>query len=230
MAWLATLPTVNGVPAAPPPHPVSADPMDPDSRAWVDTLSGTGEVRDVAIARLHQLMLKMAHAEALRRIGWHGIRGPELDDLADQAADDAVVSILRKVTEFRGDSRFSTWACAFAIHEVAGKFGRHVWRRDGVQLEEDDWEQVPARLGGSPESVYESRELLDALRAAVDSELTPLQRRVFVALVVNGTPLDVLAVELGSTRNAIYKTMFDARRKLRAHLVTNGYLGDGREG
>jgi RNA polymerase sigma-70 factor (ECF subfamily) len=203
--------------------------MDPDSRAWVDDLTSAGEVRDQAIARLHRLMLKMARAEAQRRTGWHGIRGAELDDLADQAADDAVVSILRKVTDFRGDSRFTTWACAFAIHEVSGKFGRHVWRRDGVQLDEGDWDQVPAHLGGDPEAVQESRELVEALRAAVDSQLTALQRRVFVALVVDGVPLDVLAVELGSNRNALYKTMFDARRKLRACLVTHGYL-EGTEG
>jgi RNA polymerase sigma-70 factor, ECF subfamily len=203
--------------------------MDPESRAWVDGLTSGGAVRDDAIARLHALMLRMARSEAARRSGWHGIRGAELDDLADQAADDAVVSILRRVSEFRGESRFTTWACAFAIHEVSGKFGRHVWRRDGVQLDEEAWHQVPARLGGDPASVSEARELVVALRAAVDQVLTPLQRRLFVALVVDGVPLDVLAVELGSSRNAIYKAMFDARRKLRRHLVTHGYLDPGRE-
>lgn len=203
--------------------------MDPDSRAWIDGLTSEGPDREDAIARLHTLMLKVARAEASRRSGWHGIRGPELDDLADQAADDAVVSILRKVTTFRGESRFTTWACAFAIHEVSGKFGRHVWRRDGVQLDEDGWDQVPARLGGGPEAVSDSRELVLVLRRAVEEELTPLQRRVFVALVVDAVPLDVLAVELGSNRNAIYKTMFDARRKVRAYLVTHGYLDAGQE-
>ena len=204
-------------------------PMDPESRAWVDNLTSHGEARDDAIRRLHALMLRLARAEAARRSGWHGIRGAELDDLADQAADDAVVSILRKVTEFRGDSRFTTWAYAFAIHEVSGKFGRHVWRRDGVQLDEDGWNQVPARLGGDPASLSESRELVEALRAAVEHVLSPLQRRVFVGLVVDGVPLDVLAVELDSTRNAIYKTMFDARRRLRLYLVTHGYLEPGTE-
>ena len=103
----------------------------------------------------------MARSEAARRSGWHGIRGAELDDLVDQAADDAVVSILRKVKEFRGDSRFTTWACAFAIHEVSGKFGRHLWRRDGVQLDDERWDQLPARLDGDPASVSSIETALD---------------------------------------------------------------------
>ena len=70
----------------------------------------------------------------------------------------------------------------------------------------------------------ESAELAEALRTAVTGSLSERQRRVFVALVVDGVPLDALTVELGSTRNAIYKTMFDARRKIRAHLVAHGYL------
>jgi RNA polymerase sigma factor (sigma-70 family) len=202
--------------------------MDPESRAWVDELTSTGPERDQAVARLHALLLRMALAEASRRAGWHGIRGPELDDLAHQAADDATVSILRRVPDFRGESRFTTWACAFAIHEVSGKFGRHVWRRDGVQLGEGAWDQLPARLGAGPEAVAESRALLEALRSAVDTELTSHQRQIFVALVVDAVPVDVLAVELGSSRNTLYKTMFDARRKLRLHLENHGYLDEGR--
>jgi RNA polymerase sigma-70 factor (ECF subfamily) len=64
------------------------------------------------------------------------------------------------------------------------------------------------------------------VRSAVDEELTARQREVFVAIVVRGLPLDALAVQLGSNRNAIYKAMFDARRKLRAALTARGYLGD----
>ena len=65
---------------------------------------------------------------------------------------------------------------------------------------------------------------MTALHRAVDDVLTDWQRRLFVAIVVNGVPLDALVAEFGSNRNAIYKTLFDARRKLRAKLVANGYL------
>jgi RNA polymerase sigma-70 factor (ECF subfamily) len=93
-------------------------------------------------------------------------------------------------------------------------------------MDADDWDRLPDRFGLGPADASEWGALVVALRAAVDHELTEHQRRVFVAIVLNGVPLDALVVELGSNRNAIYKTLFDARRKLRASLVTNGYLED----
>ena len=214
-------------PASPAP---SAGRADLESRDWVEALGSTDGRRDAAIGDLHELMLRVARAEAARRTGWHGIRGPELDDLAQQAADDAVMSILRRIKDFRGESRFTTWAIAFVIREVATKFARHAWRRDAVQLGEEAWEQLPARLGAAPEAVLESRAVVDALRRAVDAQLTPHQRSVFVALVLDGVPVEALAAELGTNRNALYKTMFDARRKLRRDLETHGYLATDRGG
>jgi RNA polymerase sigma-70 factor (ECF subfamily) len=93
-----------------------------------------------------------------------------------------------------------------------------------VPLDAEDWDQMPGRFGFEPAQQSEWQDLLTALRSAVDTELTPRQREIFVAIVVNGIPLDALALRLGSNRNAIYKMMFDARRKLRAALAANGYL------
>jgi len=81
-------------------------------------------------------------------------------------------------------------------------------------------------FGFDPAQQAEWHDLLGALHRAVDQELTARQRKVFVAIVLNGVPLDTLVVELGSNRNAIYKTLFDARRKLWAALAANGYMGD----
>ena len=95
-----------------------------------------------------------------------------------------------------------------------------------MRLEAEDWDRLPGRFGLEPARESEWRDLLAALRRAVDTELTARQREVFVAIVVHGVPLDALAVRLGSNRNALYKMMFDARRKLRAALAANGYLDD----
>lgn len=108
---------------------------------------------------------------------------------------------------------------------MSAKLARHSWRKPSVQVDDDAWEGIPDRLGADPAQHAESRELAAALREAV-TELSERQRHVFVALVVQQIPIDALAAELGSTRNAIYKTMFDARRKIRAHLVAHGYLHD----
>ncbi|MGH8987322.1 MAG: sigma-70 family RNA polymerase sigma factor, partial [Acidimicrobiales bacterium] len=146
--------------------------------------------------------------------------------LVHQAAADAVVAVMGKVGEFRGESRFTTWACKFAIFEVSTKVSRHFWQRPTTPMDVEDWDRLPDRFGLDPARVTEWRDVVEAVHRAVDDELTDHQRRVFVAIVLDGMPLDALVAELGSNRNAIYKTLFDARRKLRASLVTHGYLDD----
>jgi RNA polymerase sigma-70 factor (ECF subfamily) len=199
-------------------------PLDPDSAEWIRSLTGTGPEREQALARLHELLLRVARSEVNRRGPRLQITGPELDDLAHQAAADAMMAIIGKVEQFRGESRFTTWAYKFVIFEVSGKVGRHFWRDPGVRLDAEDWDRLPDRLGFDPARKAEWRDLISAVRRAIDHDLTPHQRRVFVALVLNGIPLDAVVAKLGSNRNALYKTLFDARRKLAAVLAARGYL------
>ena len=199
---------------------------DADSAEWLRVLAGTGPQREEALARLHALLLRIARAEVARRGPRLRLTGPELDDLAYQAAADALIAITSKLGQFRGESRFTTWAYKFVIFEVSTKIGRHFWRHPSVPFDAEDWERLPDRFGFDPAREAEWRDLVAALRRAVDEVLTARQRRVFVAIVLNGVPLDTLVIELASNRNAIYKTMFDARRKLRAALAANGYIGD----
>lgn len=200
--------------------------LDADSAEWLRALGGTGPPRDAALARLHAMLVRIARRETARRAPRLGFSGPELDDLADQAAADALLAITGKLGQFRGDSRFTTWAYKFVIFEVSEKIGRHFWRHPAVSSRAEDWDRLPARLSLDPAREAEARDLLAALRRAVDEELTARQRQVFVSLVLHGVPLDALVIELASSRGAIYKTMFDARRKLRAALAANGYLDD----
>jgi RNA polymerase sigma factor (sigma-70 family) len=206
-------------------HTASADPSkDEVSPSWVTILTCGGPVQEEAVARLHGVLVKMALREASRRSGVNGIVGQELEDLAHQAAGDSLLSIMRKLGDFRGESRFTTWAYKFVIFEVSNKFARHMWRREGMQLDDESWHQLPGRIGADPENILESRELVSEVRHAVDATLTPHQRRVFIAIIVNGMPLDAVAAELRTNRNAIYKTLFDARRKLRVHLAARGFI------
>ena len=206
--------------------PAAADRLDPESADWLRALAGTGPPREAALARLHGLLVRIAQGEVRRRGPRLRITGPELDDLAYQAAADALLAITAKLGQFRGDSRFTTWAYKFVIFEVSAKIGRHFWRNPGVWLDGEDWDRLPDRFGFDPAREAEWRDLLGALHRAVDAVLTARQRMVFVAIVLNGVPLDALVVELASNRNAIYKTLFDARRKLRAALAANGYIGN----
>jgi RNA polymerase sigma-70 factor (ECF subfamily) len=175
------------------------------------------------LRRLHELLLSAALREAHRRAAGTSISGVELRDLAEQATDDAILAILAKLKDFRGESRFTTWAYKFVILEVASKLTRHPWRTKPTTFDPPDWEQLPSRFGFTLQEAIEQQELLAAIRDGIERVLTVHQRRVFVPVVLGGVPLDVLTGELSMTRNAIYKTLFDARRKLRGHLAANGY-------
>ena len=201
--------------------PVAAS-ADAESREWLRCLHATGADRDEAIARLHALLLRAARFEvARRRPTLPHLRGGDLDDIANQAADDALMGVLRRLDDFRGASRFSTWAYKFALYEAAVKLRKRAWQGREVPLEPEGWGLfVDANL--EPDAEAEQSELLDTLQTAIDSVLTPHQRRVLVALALNGVLIDVLAERLSTNRGALYKTLHDARRKLRDHLTECG--------
>jgi RNA polymerase sigma-70 factor (ECF subfamily) len=202
---------------------------DAESVEWVRSLQSSGAEGDAALQRLHGLLLRVARAELRRRNSRSLIAGPDLDDLAHQACADAMMAITAKLDQFRNESRFTTWAYRFVILEVSNKLGRHFWRSRDLSIDEEDWDRLPGSFGLDPQRRAEWQELIDALRRAIDETLTPRQRRLFVAIILNGVPVDALAIELDSNRNAIYKALFDARRKLRETLVANGYMNPAAE-
>ena len=192
------------------------------SEAWLSALRSDGVERERAIARLHDLLLRAARLEVnRRRAALSHVRGEELDDIATQAADDALMAVLAKLDTYRGESRFTTWAYKFALLEAGVRLRRRAWQDREVTLHPESWPTL-RDPGSSPHDELERRELLDALRAAVDGALTPHQRQVFVALALNEVPIDVLAERLDTNRNALYKTLHDARRKLRRELAATG--------
>lgn len=205
--------------------------LDAESLAWIDALEGTGPAHDSAVERLHALLLDAARFEVARRNRALGRgRASDADDLATQATADALMSIMRKLHTFRGDSRFTTWAYKFALLEAGVKVRRRAWQGREVPLEADGWERLPARAA-SPGDGLESSELLGAVGDGIATVLTPHQRAVLVALTLNDVPIDVLAERLATTRGALYKTLHDARKKLRAHLASQGLDPQpGREG
>ena len=192
--------------------------LDAESREWLESLRSRGAERNAAVERLHDLLLRAARFEvARRRPALPHLRGNELDDIAHEAADDALMSVLSRLDDFRGASRFTTWVYKFALYEAAAKLRRRAWQGREVPLEPESWGMF-ASGGVSPEHEAEQSELVQAVQRGIAEALTPHQRRVLVALALNGVPIDVLAERLGSTRGALYKTLHDARTKLRAHL------------
>jgi RNA polymerase sigma-70 factor (ECF subfamily) len=171
-----------------------------------------------AIAELHALLLRAARFEVGRRqAALSHVRGEELDDIADQAADDALMAVLAKLDTYRGASRFTTWAYKFALLEAGVRLRRRAWQHREVVLEPDAWRALADRQQ-SPQEQVEQAEFFDALGRAIDGSLTQHQRTVFVALALNEVPIDVLAERMATTRGALYKTLHDARKRLRRQL------------
>jgi RNA polymerase sigma-70 factor (ECF subfamily) len=196
---------------------------DRDPREWVERLRPGHPRRDQTVGLLHDVLLRIAYHELSRRRSQLGaICGPEFDDLAQQSANDALVRILGRLDGFCGLSRFTTWAYKFVIFEVSCKVARHAWRRHPPAPEASVLEQLPDRLSPCPGDRLERREQLEALSAAIP-ELSERQREVFVAIALNDVPPDIVALRLGTNRNAVYKSLFDARRALRARMASVGH-------
>jgi RNA polymerase sigma factor (sigma-70 family) len=194
-----------------------------DDQQWIEGLSGTGAPHERTCGALHEILFRAARREARQRGLGLRVAGPDLDDLACQAASDALLLIIRKVRDFRGESLFTTWATRFVVFEVVAKLRQHVRRqRSNTSLPPELWEELPA-AHSSPELEAEARDLARVVRQAVDSHLTVKQRTVLFGLVRGTTPAAV-AGEVELNANAVHQMMFRARRRLRHHLIAQGYL------
>jgi RNA polymerase sigma-70 factor, ECF subfamily len=201
-----------------------AEPVaDSASREWLVALRAADDhVREDAVARLHELLLRAARFEVHRRAAAaRHVSGRELDDLAHQSAHDALVAVLAKLDAFRGESRFTTWAYKFALLEAGVKMRRRAWHDREISFEPAAWPALPDPTA-SPHRDAQTTELLAAVREAIERDLTPHQRNVLVAVTLNDVPIDVLAERMSTTRGALYKTLHDARRRLRAALAERG--------
>lgn len=208
-------------PAAPAPAAHIAP--DPDSHAWLERIRSDGQTRDQAIAELHEYLLRAARHEAGRRrpsLPAHVVA--DLGELAEQAASDAAIVVLRKLDTYRGESRFTTWAFKFAIFEVSAVLRRAAWRDRPIVLDDASWGRM-AEQSAQPDRVAEFREMVVEIRRYVATDLTPRQREVFTAVVVDEVPMDVLAERLDTSRGAIYKMLHDARAKLRTRFADRAW-------
>jgi RNA polymerase sigma-70 factor (ECF subfamily) len=197
--------------------------LDSESTAWITDLSSDGAVREAATTRLHDILLRVARSESSRRRASLSSLSPgEVDDLCLQAANDALMGILRKLSEYRGAARFTTWACKFVMFEVSTKLRRSAWRNWRLESDEAMRETLPDRARQPLGAVLDA-ELDAALQRAIAEALTPAQRQIFKAAAIDEIPIDVLAQRLNRSRGAIYKMLHDARIKLRQALVAAGY-------
>lgn len=194
--------------------PVKAAGRHPESTVWVRSLRSTGSEREEAAARLHAILVRAARFELLRRRGAWSDSSESVEDLAVQSADNALSALITKLDDYRFESRFTTWAYKFAILEAAVLARRRSWQERELPTDPQAWLSVSDATADLTENLA-VRDQLRQIAVAIRTELSPHQQEVLTALALDGVPIDVLAERLNTTRGALYKTLHDARRKLR---------------
>jgi RNA polymerase sigma-70 factor (ECF subfamily) len=190
--------------------------LDRESHQWLRELRAGGAIADRAVARLHALLFRAARFEVARRQAVPPYVRAATDEIALEAADDALSSIRAQLDDFRGESRFTTWAQKFALLEAAVKVRRRAWQGRELPAVSRGMARIAIELASDADA-----ELLDAVRDGIAC-LTPDERDVLVTLALNGVPIDVLAERRGTSRGALYTTLHDARVKLRRHVADAG--------
>jgi RNA polymerase sigma-70 factor (ECF subfamily) len=196
---------------------------------WLTALKSDGEAQTSALSDLRAYLLQAALYGLLRsRNTLQHLARTDIEQLAEDCAQDAVSAILGHLDQFRGDSRFTTWAYKFAVNAALVAARRERWGRVPLDRLLDSPDLV-ARIGlasdasSDPHQRALQAEMLAAIRQAIEGHLTSRQRQALTAIVFEEVPLDELARHWGSNRNALYKLLHDARRKLKAHLRERGF-------
>lgn len=201
------------------------------NHAWLDDLRSSGAPQEAAIADLRELLLRAALYFFSRNLGdFAGLSRDEVLQRAEDCAQDALISVLDHLGDFRGDSKFSTWAYKFAINIAMTTSRRERWK--GVSLDElaasgegefYEWVARDQSDGIAPEQSALRSELRAVIREVIERDLSDKQRYVLVLMVFRGVPLDEVVRHLDSNRNAVYKLLHDARRKIKSSLEARGF-------
>jgi RNA polymerase sigma-70 factor, ECF subfamily len=189
---------------------------------WLAALNSDGAPQAAALSDLRGYLLRASRYALVRHRDALRLGPADLSQLAEDATQDALSSLLSHLHDFRGESRFTTWAYKFAINAALVAARRERWGRVSLDRLLDDPDLAARVSAANPERHARQREMLAALSEAIEDHLTPRQRGALTAIVFDEVPLDEVARHLGSNRNAVYKLLHDARRKLKAELRARG--------
>lgn len=201
------------------------------NQEWLHDLNASGSLQETAIADLRDLLLRAALYFFNRNLSdFGGLSRDEILQRAEDCAQDALIALMKHLPDFRGDSKFSTWAYKFAIN-MALMAARHE-RMKGVSLDgfasSDEsnffeWTLQNKSDGIAPEKSAMQEEIRGIIRDVIERELTEKQRRVLYMMVFNDVPMDEVVRHLDTNRNAVYKILHDTRLKLKNTLQARGF-------
>jgi RNA polymerase sigma-70 factor (ECF subfamily) len=200
-----------------------------NNEQWVQDLRKAGPAQEIALEDLRALLIR-GLGYALSK--YKNVTPAHLQDFAQ----DATLKVLDGLDSFRGESRFSTWATKVAIHTAFTELRRRRWKDvslDEITTPPDEQEASaffsPSSLAdpaiGSEQQLMQ-RQVLESLQKVITTELTERQRKALVAARLQGMPLQEVARQMGTNRNALYKLLFDARQKIKEGMLAQGLSPD----
>ena len=198
---------------------------------WLHDLRASGVSQEAAIADLRNLLLRAVLFFFSRNLDdFRGLARDEILQLGEDCAQEALIAVMNHISDFRGDSKFTTWAYKFAVNKALMAARHERWK--GISLDElsffsndalVEWAVRDKSPGPSSDQSMMQAEVIEVIREVIEHELTDKQRRVLIMMVFNEVPMDEVVQHLGTNRNAIYKMLHDARRKLKSGLQARGF-------
>ena len=194
---------------------------DRTNEEWLTELRSPGPEREEALADLRALLVR-----GLRYgLADHSsVTDVDIEDFAQEA----LLKITASLDTFRGESRFTTWAQKIAIRVAFTELRRARWKDTSLQgiIEQyDEGDFTPAILtdtSASPEQQATQHMVLELVQRLIEQELTERQRQAMTAVILGGMNLEEVARRMGTSRNALYKLLHDARQRLKQRIIAHG--------
>lgn len=193
---------------------------DRTNEEWLEELGGSDP--DPALMDLRSIILRGLYAALYHQLS------ENIEIILEDFVQEALIKILDNLHTFRGDSKFTTWAHKIAINTAFTELRRRRWRNISLQKMAERFEgndYTPAILEDpnlSPEQRATLQIILEQIDHLINNELTEKQRTALTAVVLNGVPMEEVARRMDTNRNALYKLIHDARKRLKQHLVNTG--------
>ena len=206
-------------------------PNERTNEEWLGDLRAGGPVQEAAITDLRNLLLRAVLYYFNRNRGdFGGLARERIFQLAEDCAQEALLAVMNHLSDFRGDSKFTTWAYKFGVNIALTTVRQARWKDISLDQpllagdgEVSEWLiQDKSSLVSSDHFAMQS-EVRQVIREVIDRDLTDKQREVLLMMVFHEIPMDEVVRRLGTNRNAIYKTLHDARRKLKSGLQARGF-------
>ncbi|MEA3335710.1 MAG: sigma-70 family RNA polymerase sigma factor [Chloroflexota bacterium] len=195
---------------------------------WLADLAGPPDIQAAALEDLRVWLARRLFFYLRSRSDLDSRADQEIEDMAEDFIQEALLQIQAKKGQFQGRSKFTTWASKVAVHQALAELRRARWRDFSLEKMTHDGEFTPSFLvqksdRDRPEQRAMQSEAMQAVASAIEEELTERQKTALVAIAIQGVPIDVVADQLGTNRNALYKLLHDARKRLKNRLAERGY-------